>query len=326
MSAERNIGSVRAVPAAPADVKADAVRRQPAQRVIERLHAHLLEFLELPKRRLRIDHVPVVRQARIVDLQHDAGIDDRLVLVAHRLGRGEQEFLLGLVIKIDAAGEAARADRAHEAFFGAARGERFFQVLDVGGERRMAGIFERPGAGRAADRPARRAAHQAAAQFRIEIELAEFLPVAAVGERGQRQIGDARFLMLGLVRCRGGTAGRRKTRHAREGVIPPRAVIVGTCHRFAELAVVRNIDAERALLLHHVGNRRRPAPARRRGRPPWSRRLRSICSTRSDWPAATSFRHGWSISDRRFVSPQPPPNASATHWPASCFAFAIMLI
>jgi len=33
--------------------------------------------------------------------------------------------------------------------------------------------------------------HAATARFRIEIELAEFLPVAAIGERRQRQIGNA---------------------------------------------------------------------------------------------------------------------------------------
>ena len=255
MSAQRNVGRVRAVPAAPADVKADAVRRQPAQRMIERLHAHLLEFLEFLERRLRIDHVPVVRQARIVDLQHDAGIDDRLVFVAHRIGRGEQKLLLGLVVKVDAAGEAARADRAHEAFFGAGRGQRLFQIVDVGRERRMAGIFDRPGAGRPAHRPARRAAHQAAARFRILIELAEFLPVTAVGERCERDVRNARFLVLGFVRGRCGAARRRKARHAREGVIPPRAVIVRTGHRFAELAVVGNVDAECTLLRHHIRDR-----------------------------------------------------------------------
>ncbi|MGC1745103.1 MAG: hypothetical protein WA754_21460 [Pseudolabrys sp.] len=55
----------------------------------------------------------------------------------------------------------------------------------------MASICDRPGASRPAHRPPRRAAHEATARFRIEIELAEFLPVAAIGERRQRQIGNA---------------------------------------------------------------------------------------------------------------------------------------
>ena len=61
--------------------------------MIERLDAHALELLEFRERRLGIDHVPVVRQARIVDLQHEAGVDDRLVFLAHGVGGGEDEFL-----------------------------------------------------------------------------------------------------------------------------------------------------------------------------------------------------------------------------------------
>ena len=101
------------------------------------------EFLEFGERRLRIDHVPVVGQARIVDLQHDAGVDDRLVFFVHRIGGGEHEFLFGLVVKVLAAGEAARPDRAHEAFFGTGCSHRLFQIGDVGRERGMAGIFDR---------------------------------------------------------------------------------------------------------------------------------------------------------------------------------------
>ena len=181
---------------------------KPPQRVIKRFHAHLLEFLELLERRLGIDHVPVVGKAWIVDLQDDAGIDDGLVFVAHGVGRGEQKLFFGLVIEVDAAGEAARADRTHEALFGAGRGQRLFQIVDIGLECRMAGIFDRPGTSRPPHRPPRRAPHKTAARFRVEIKFAEFLPVAAIGERGQRHVGDGRFLMLGFVRG-GGRAARR---------------------------------------------------------------------------------------------------------------------
>ena len=131
----------------------------------------------------------------------------------------------------------------------------FFRLSISALQRRMAGIFDRPGAGRPAHRPPRRAAHQAAARFRIEIKLAEFLPVAAIGERGQRHVGDGRFLMLGFVRGGGRAARRRKSRHPGKGVIPPCPVIVGAAHRLAELAVVGNVDAELALLLDHIRDR-----------------------------------------------------------------------
>ena len=89
----------------------------------------------------------------------------------------------------------------------------------------------------------RRAAHQAAARFRVEIELVEFLPVAAIGKRGEREIGNARFLMLGLVGGCSGASGRRESRHAGEGVVPPGAVVVRACHGLPELSVVGNVNA-----------------------------------------------------------------------------------
>src|SRR5262249_40184196 len=44
---QRNVSRMRAVPATPTDVKANALGRQPSERMIKRFHAHLLEFLEL---------------------------------------------------------------------------------------------------------------------------------------------------------------------------------------------------------------------------------------------------------------------------------------
>src|SRR6516164_1738886 len=86
--------------------------------MIERFHAHLLELLELIERWLGIDHVPVVGETGIVDLQHDAGLNDRFVLFVHSVSRGEQEFFLGLVVEIHTAGEFlfASADAMHEEY------------------------------------------------------------------------------------------------------------------------------------------------------------------------------------------------------------------
>ena len=133
--------------------------RQTAQRMIERLHARALEFLELSERRLGIDHVPVVGQAGIVDLQNDSGIGNRFIFLAHRLGSGEDEFLFSRVMKVFAARETAWPDRAHEAFVGSGRRHRFLQVGDVVRDRGVADIFQRPGADRT---PARAGAGGAA--------------------------------------------------------------------------------------------------------------------------------------------------------------------
>src|SRR5262252_8048631 len=96
--------------------------------MIERFHAHLLELLELIERWLGIDHVPVVGETGIVDLQHDAGLNDRFVLFVHSVSRGEQEFFLGLVVEIHTAGEATGADRDMKASSTSAAAIAFFRL------------------------------------------------------------------------------------------------------------------------------------------------------------------------------------------------------
>ena len=54
---------------------------------------------------------PSLGEARIVELQHEPGIEDRLIFLAHRVGTGIEEFLVGLVIFIADARGAARRDR-----------------------------------------------------------------------------------------------------------------------------------------------------------------------------------------------------------------------
>ena len=79
-------------------MEADAVLRQAAQRVVQRLDRGIGELAVLLDGRLGIDLVEVLGDRRIVDLQHEAGIDDRLVLLAHRVGAGEDELLVALVV------------------------------------------------------------------------------------------------------------------------------------------------------------------------------------------------------------------------------------
>jgi hypothetical protein len=126
----------------------------------------------------------------------------------------------------------------------------FFQIIDVGGDRGLPGVFDRASADRTARTPACGAAHQRTGRFRILIELREFLPVAAVGEGRQRHVGDARLSLLGF---RHGIR-RDEARHARESVIPPDTVIVVRRHRLAELAIIDDVDAGIALLAHHVSD------------------------------------------------------------------------
>ena len=113
--AHGDVGRVRAVPAAPAEMEADAILRQAAQRMVQRLDLGHGELAILLGGRLGIDLVEVLGDRRIVDLQDQAGVDDRLVLLAHGVGAGEDELVVALVVVVADARAARRADRGHEA-------------------------------------------------------------------------------------------------------------------------------------------------------------------------------------------------------------------
>ena len=114
--AHRDVGDVRAVPASPAQMEADAVLRQTLDRVVQRLDPDHGELAISLHGRRRIDLVPVLGDRRIVELQHQPGIDDRLVFLAHRVGAGVDELFLGLVVLVADARATARRDRGHETF------------------------------------------------------------------------------------------------------------------------------------------------------------------------------------------------------------------
>ena len=129
---ERQVGGVRPVPAAPADVITDAILRQTAQRVIERLDPHRGEFLVFLDAGLRIGHVPGVRQAGIVELQHEARLDDGLVFLAHRLAERLEERLVRRVVPVLPPCEASRSNRSDEPLLGLHLGEGGFEVREIG--------------------------------------------------------------------------------------------------------------------------------------------------------------------------------------------------
>ena len=114
--AHRDVGRVRSVPAAPAQMKADALLRQTAQRMVQCLDPHHREFLVVFDRGLGVDLIPILGDCRIVELQDEPGIEDRLVLLAHRFGAGVEKLLVALVIGVGNSIGAARGDRGHEPF------------------------------------------------------------------------------------------------------------------------------------------------------------------------------------------------------------------
>jgi len=64
-------------------------RGKPRRGVIERLHPDHGELSVLVDGGLGIDHVPVLGDGRIVELEHEARVEDGLVLLSHRLRAGE---------------------------------------------------------------------------------------------------------------------------------------------------------------------------------------------------------------------------------------------
>ena len=95
----------------------NAVLRQAAQGMIERLDPHLAVFAKRGQAHAHADAVPQRRQPGVVDLQDEPGRDDRLIFAAHRLGEGEDEVVLAPVIFVAAVGlQACRRRGGDEGF------------------------------------------------------------------------------------------------------------------------------------------------------------------------------------------------------------------
>ena len=106
--AQLDVVGVRPVPAPPAHVVARALRRDALQRAVERLDAQLRPLAVLGHRRGRDHRVVHRRQEGVVDLQAQAGVDDRAVLLVERVGEGEDELLVAVVVLVDADRHRAR--------------------------------------------------------------------------------------------------------------------------------------------------------------------------------------------------------------------------
>ena len=114
----RNVGGMRAVPASPAQMEADFVGRQPFDRVVDRVDLHLGIAAIAFDARFVLLLVPVLADRRIVELNGQAGVDDRLVFFVHGVGARVQQFLFALVILVRHARAARRRNRIHPGPFG----------------------------------------------------------------------------------------------------------------------------------------------------------------------------------------------------------------
>ena len=117
-----------------------------AQRVVQQLDAGGRPFAAMREVDLRV-HRPMARQMRVVDLQDQAGVDDRLVFLVQRVGERDPEFLVGLVMLVGVPiGEVGRRHRRHKGFLVRDPGEGGFEIVDVALQCVMPAIGDRAGA------------------------------------------------------------------------------------------------------------------------------------------------------------------------------------
>ena len=112
---ERQVVGVRPMPAAPAQVVAHLLLGNADKRVVDGIDAQPGKFTIGLDRRFRLQHVPPVGQAGVVDLQYEPCRHHRPIFLAQGVGQSEQELFLGLVVFIeDEVVEPARCEHRDE--------------------------------------------------------------------------------------------------------------------------------------------------------------------------------------------------------------------
>ena len=145
-AATANRETVRAVPAAPADVIARALKRQTPEGMVQRRDAQLRPVAVF--RQCHRRHQPLVHigQKGVVDLQMEPGIDNRPVFLVQGVGQSEQKALLVVVMFVSGIGQRARR-RHHrqKALYIPNRRNTGLQVVDVPLQLGLAAICDQSG-------------------------------------------------------------------------------------------------------------------------------------------------------------------------------------
>ncbi len=211
------------MPAAEAEVVADAVFRDAFQGVVERVDAQLGPLavaLGAPANQ----GVVHVGQDGVVHLQQQAGFVDRLVFLAQGVGDGEDVFALGRIVFVDAViGGGRRGHRGHEGLFHLHRRQGLGEGFDGKADALSVGIGDR------ADTGFGGGAFDGAG----EVLCQEFLEANPVGAQ---PLGLAQLVRADL-----------ETGDALDDVVGPAFLAVFT--------VVDDVEADRGLLLHHLCHR-----------------------------------------------------------------------
>src|SRR6185503_8255469 len=225
---ERHVAGMWSRPGAPAHMIADAVSRQPLDRVVENVDLPCQPFAVIGEARRRHHAVIGDGTARVVELEQETGIDDHLVFGAHRFRDRSLQLLVASVVLVLAVGNHARrrSDR-QKTFFHLHVLERGLEVVDVALQFGLPGIFDRADADRLCCRRDR--------LLRIElgVELGKLRAISATLEWISRLLPERAAL---------------EARQALECVLRP-------ADGLAELAVADDVNAGTCLLAYDVGNR-----------------------------------------------------------------------
>ena len=234
--AQRDVVGVRSVPAAPADVVADLVLRNPLERVVERGDARLGPRPVVVHRAGGHEDVVHERDVGVVDLEVEPRVDDRPVLLGQGVGDAEQRGLLGSVVLVDEARKAGGGrDDGQEALLrpGGLHGR--LEVGDVARDDLAADV----GHGRDAGPVPARALVLLLVREVVGVELGEARPVGG------------RVVDAGEVRVARRARAQLDAAEALVDVVVP--------GRLAELAIADDVDAGVALRLDDVADRPRQA-------------------------------------------------------------------
>ena len=143
---ERRVVRVWPVPASEAHVIADALLRDARERVVERLDAQRRPAPVVVDRAADCeDRVVLVQEHRVVDLEQEAGVDDRPVLLVQRIRDREDELLFGRVVLVAQPVDARGRDDWQESVGDVDGCERALEAREVARERRAV-VGDRAGA------------------------------------------------------------------------------------------------------------------------------------------------------------------------------------
>src|SRR5262245_11856020 len=215
-----------------AGMEANLLGGDAADRVIDGFDALCRPLPALFDAEFRVHHI-IADQARIIDLENESSIDDRLVFFVSRAGYGLLCLLVGTIVLVGKGRrDVRRSDRGHKDILVNLAPHCRLEVIDVLLDRLVAPVADRPGA----DIDAALPAPSAASAKRFGDALGPRIVV------GKREIFPARRPWSALL-----TRSGRLTLEAAESLDD-----VAEEARFALLAVGDDVDARFDLPPHHV--------------------------------------------------------------------------